>query len=69
MDELEAKYFSDPESYGKAMELLQRHRKAQAEANSWTEYEENFLMKLGGVTYTNEDGEIIEYEKSYCNGA
>lgn len=22
-------------------------------------------MKLGGVTYTNEDGEIIEYEKSW----
>ena len=44
MDKLKLRYFSDPDSFGKAMELLMQYEKF--ENSSWNEIGENFLCKL-----------------------
>ena len=44
MGKLKLIYFSDPESFGKAMKLLMQYE--EYENTSWNEIEENFLCKL-----------------------
>ena len=59
MDDLEKKYFKDPESYKMAMELLKNDEYMVRQYPDFDEYEENFLSGL-------DEGESNLLRKAYA---